>query len=102
MDVRTYRGAIVDLNHYSVIARIRASISNARYRTSQRPKKWDIAKLRLRPNPLQKRHKTQDAPQRKISDCSRELKNGGEDIEPPDFEEFEDTLGRIKNNSSVG
>lgn len=46
MSVRTYRGANVDSDHYLVIARIRARISNARNRRSQRPKKWDITKLK--------------------------------------------------------
>lgn len=43
---RTYRGANVDSDHYLVISKIRARIATVRNHRTERPKRWNIGKLK--------------------------------------------------------
>jgi len=45
MDVRSYRGAIIDSDHYLLIARLRAQISNVKQVTGIRTSKKSVSKL---------------------------------------------------------
>jgi hypothetical protein len=47
LDVRTYRGANVDCDHYLVIARLRIQISNTKRAKGKCQQKYDISKLRM-------------------------------------------------------
>jgi hypothetical protein len=47
-DIRTYRGANFDMDHYMVIGRIKARLSNARKHHGQRIEKFDCEQLKNR------------------------------------------------------
>jgi hypothetical protein len=48
LDVRTYRTANDDFDNYSVIARLRMSVSHAEKAKGKYEEKYDIAKLHMR------------------------------------------------------